>query len=305
LEALGDASQGLRDIPESIRNYHAALELLDPLASDGGIDAVRLQRKIVQLATEAKWNIDLGSYNQVRLTASASRTLLRERLPAMQHEPHAEVVNALATLSFEAWRSQDPPNWEEAESYARAAVAMAEQLGSAPVLSRALGALGNVLDGRSLLREHLEIAMRRLTLSAAASPEHSSEAIDATREAGMALMYVGEYEKALPHLREAEQRAHEARLIGVTVAAIGLQAQCAFRLDRFDEVLALEEKWRDLERHYPRQRVGPTCFYGALSGSVHALRGDGEQARAHARESVAYMELTSGNPEVWQRNQFY
>jgi len=215
------------------------------------------------------------------------------------------VVNALATLSFEALRSQDPPNWEEAESYARAAVAMAEQLGSAPTLSRALGALGNVLDGRSLLREHLEIAMRRLTLSAAASPEHSSEAIDATREAGMALMYVGEYEKALPHLREAEQRAHEARLIGVTTAAIGLQAQCAFRLDRFDEVLALEEKWRDLERHYPRQRVGPTCFYGALSGSVHALRGDSEQARAHARESVAYMELTSGKPEAWQRNQFY
>ena len=131
------------------------------------------------------------------------------------------------------------------------------------------------------------------------------ERIDAASGAGMALMYVGEYEQAIPHLQEAEALAIKAQSIGQQVAAIGLQGQCAFRLDRWDEVIALEEKWRELERRYPRQRVGPTCFSAALSGSVHALRGELDRSRAYGKESVDYMVSMSGSPEIWQRNQFY
>jgi ATP/maltotriose-dependent transcriptional regulator MalT len=131
------------------------------------------------------------------------------------------------------------------------------------------------------------------------------ERIDAVSGAGMALMYVGEYEQAIPHLQEAEALALKAQSIGQQTAAIGLQSQCAFRLDRWDEVLTLEAKWRELERRYPRQRVGPTCFNAALSGSVHALRGELDKSRAYGKESVDYMVSMSGSPEIWQRNQFY
>jgi len=99
--------------------------------------------------------------------------------------------------------------------------------------------------------------------------------------------------------------AIKAQSIGQQTAAIGLQSQCAFRLDRWDEVIAQEEKWRDLERRYSRQRVGPTCFNAALSGSVHALRGDLERANAYAKESYDFMVGVSGPPEEWQRNQHY
>ena len=131
------------------------------------------------------------------------------------------------------------------------------------------------------------------------------ERIDAFSGAGMALMYVGEYEQAIPRLQEAEGLAVKTQSIGQQTAAIGLQSHCAFRLDRWDDVLALEEKWRDLERRYPRQRVGPTCFSVALSGSVHALRGDLDKASAYAGESYDFMVGVSGPPEEWQRNQHY
>ena len=81
------------------------------------------------------------------------------------------------------------------------------------------------------------------------------ERIDAVSGAGMGLMYVGEYEQALhPTCRKQKPWPFKAQSIGQQTAAIGLQSQCAFRLDRWDEVLALEEKWRDLERRFPRQR---------------------------------------------------
>jgi hypothetical protein len=84
-----------------------------------------------------------------------------------------------------------------------------------------------------------------------------------------------------------------------------MQAQCYYRLDRWDEVLETETRWRDLERRYPRERVGETCFFVALSAGVHALRGDRQRAEAYAQESVEYMISMSGRPENWQRNQFY
>ena len=137
---------------------------------------------------------------------------------------------------------------------------MAEELGRSGVLSRALGALGNVLDGQSLLRDHLQVALRRLEVSRDSGVDDTLERIDAVSGAGMALMYVGEYEQAIPHLQEAEALALKAQSIGQQTAAIGLQSQCAFRLDRWDEVIALEEKWRELERRYPRQACRPDLF---------------------------------------------
>jgi hypothetical protein len=43
----------------------------------------------------------------------------------------------------------------------------------------------------------------------------------------------------------------------------------------------------------------------ALSASVHALRGDQEMAKRYKTESYEYMISMSGQPDEWQRNQFY
>jgi class 3 adenylate cyclase/predicted ATPase len=305
LEELGDVYRLLRDIGQAIAIYHDSLHLSETLPERDEIVAVRLNRKIVQIATEAKWNVDLDTYRQARELTLESLNELELSLSAMQGEPNAEIVRALATLSFEAWRNRMPPDWERAQKYAQSAVNIAEELADPVVLSRALGALCNVLDGRSLLRDHLKVALRRLEISMDSRVDDTTERIDAVSGAGMALMYVGEYEQAIPHLQEAEASAVKAQSIGQQIAAISLQSQCAFRLDRWDGVIALEEKWRELERRYPRQRVGPTCFTAALSGSVHALRGDLERANAYAKESYDYMVGVSGPPEEWQRNQHY
>jgi hypothetical protein len=43
----------------------------------------------------------------------------------------------------------------------------------------------------------------------------------------------------------------------------------------------------------------------ALSASVHALRGDHEVSSRYKKESYDYMVSMSGQPQEWQRNQFY
>jgi hypothetical protein len=42
-----------------------------------------------------------------------------------------------------------------------------------------------------------------------------------------------------------------------------------------------------------------------MSASVHALRGNQQKARDYAAESYDYMVSMSGQPDEWQRNQFY
>jgi predicted ATPase len=188
LEELGDAYRLLRDIGQAIALYHDSLHLWETLPAEDSITAVRLHRKIVQLATEAKWNVDLDTYRQVRELTFESLQELELRLSALKHEPNAEVVHALATLSFEAWRSRMPPDWERAQRFAQSAVDMAEELAAPVVLTRALGALGNVLDGQSLLRDHLQVTLRRLAISSDPRLETPLEPIDAGSSAGMALM---------------------------------------------------------------------------------------------------------------------
>ena len=122
---------------------------------------------------------------------------------------------------------------------------------------------------------------------------------------GVALMYVGEYDGALPFLEETTALASQVQAMDQVANALGIQAQCLYRMDRWDEVLAIEEKWRDLEKNYSRERIGETCFFVALSGSVYAMRGDYERADSYAKESYDYMVSMSGLPENWQRNQFY
>lgn len=84
------------------------------------------------------------------------------------------------------------------------------------------------------------------------------EHIDALRGMGAGHMYVGEYEAAIPYLDKAIDLARNVRSPDQIANAIGIKAQCLFRMDKWDEVLEVENQWRDLDRRYTRQRVGET-----------------------------------------------
>jgi tetratricopeptide (TPR) repeat protein len=306
LEELADVCRLVRDFSEAIDFYQQALEIWESLASGDNIVAIRLHRKIVEIATETKWSVDAETYQQLSLISQKSQASLQESLQAMEGEPpHHETVHLLIALSVDAWRVQEPPDWEAAQKFAETSVDMAEQLDDAVLVSQALGVLANVLDGRSKLREHLRVAQRRVEIGQDESFSDLHEKVDTLRGYGAGLMYVGEYAEALPYLEEAADLATDIQAMDQITNALGIRAQCLFRLDRWDEVLENEEKWRDLERRFARERIGETCFFVALSASIFALRGDANRSDSYAKESFDYMVSMSGLQEEWQRNQFY
>jgi len=259
LEELGDVYHLLRDGGRAIDEYQQTLEVWSGLAGADRLTAIRLHRKIVQVVSELKWSVGLEYLQQVNQSRLASRASLEASLGFLESEPpHLETVQVLVALAIDAWRIQEPPDWEAAQRFAQSAVDMAQQLDDLVVLSQALGALATVLDGRSLLREYLQVTQQRLEICRRPQFEDVAESIEALRSTGAAWMYVGEYEQAMPLLQEAESLAEQTRLIEQQANALGLQAQCFFRLDRWDEVIALEVKWRELERRYSRERVGAT-----------------------------------------------
>lgn len=259
LEELADVCRLVRDFTGSITFYQQALDLWNGLQDGDAIVSVRLHRKIVQIATDAKWSVDADTFAEVSEISQESLASLGESLQTMESAPpHPETVLLLTALSVEAWRNETPANWDAAQKYAQAAVDMAELLDDQVLLSRSMGALANVLDGRSLLRQHLQVAMQRLEIGQDPSFADPRERIDILRGAGLALMYVGEYRQARPYLDEAEDYATRIQATDQIANTLGIQAQCLFREDRWDDVLAIEEKWRDLEMHHTRERVGET-----------------------------------------------
>jgi tetratricopeptide (TPR) repeat protein len=135
---------------------------------------------------------------------------------------------------------------------------MSEPLGDQVLYSRALDALASVLDGQSLLRQHLEVAQRRFEITQAPEFPDQRERIDARRGIGAALMYVGEYEQAIAHLDEAKEMAVKLQAPDQIANALGLKTQCFYRMDRWDDVLEIEKDWRDLDLRFTRERVGET-----------------------------------------------
>jgi tetratricopeptide (TPR) repeat protein len=259
LEELGDAYHLLLDGNQSINHYQQALAIYHENDESVVEATLRLNRKIVQAVIDLKWLVDLEHLQPASESRLKSLEELKTNLEIMESRPpHPETVLAYVVLATDAWRIQEPPDWDAAQAYAQAAVEMAGQMDNPVELSKALGALANILEGRSLLREHLQVAKRRLEISRQPDFTDFFESIEALRNAGASYLYAGEYQQALPLLMETEALAARARVVEQQMNALGLLSQCWFRMDRWDEVLATEEKWRDLERRYRRERVGGT-----------------------------------------------
>jgi hypothetical protein len=132
------------------------------------------------------------------------------------------------------------------------------------------------------------------------------ERVNVLYQLGRALLSVGEYEGALSHAAEAENLSAAIQDVTTQVNAMTLQSQCLFPLDRWDGLLAMDEKLREIQARNPFERLGiAMCLHTALLSAVKTLRGDREQADILREETYGIMTKIAGPPERWVRNQHY
>jgi len=295
LEHLADVHRRRGERGEAMTRYQEALELWGGQVGEDRWWAVRLCRKIGETFLHMP-----SSAETERFEVAAQSSLERGLRLTAGEPPHPETVRLLAALANDAWGARARQDWDAAERYARAAVEMAEQLDAPVELSGALDALATVYGVRGRYRERVQLALRRLGISRDVRFADKQEQCQILCQTGNALLLVGEYAEAMPYLAEAERLADHLRDVNLQTYALGLQAQCFFGLDRWDEMLQIEEQRSALEQRYGRDRVDRMCFYCGLRANVLALRGDYEHA-SYWRD-VAYNEMAtrfSGPPERW------
>ena len=183
---------------------------------------------------------------------------------------------------------------------------MAEELGGPVELSSALESLANVYGAKGHLRERVEVCLRRLALSYEPRFNDLKEMANILLQTGMAVYDVGDYIQALGYLSQAENLGFQIRDIPVQADALVRQAGCLFRLDRWDELLEIDSKIRQLEADFTVERMGVlTCFYYALQSHVRYLRGEIHLAQALKSKAYEVMVSITGPPEKWVRNQHF
>ena len=303
LEKLAGVTGPMKDI-QALSYYQTALKLWSSLASADKMIAVRLHRKILETAFQLHWNVEEEALVAWSQTLAASRAYLEARLPLAQSEhPKLEWVRVLTTLAkITDMGFPSPEDLETAEGYARAAVDLAKQLDAPEELSDALEALGRIYFVLGRLPDQLEVSRRRLALSRDPRFGDPRKRIGILLSFTDALMVVGEYAQAMQQLLESERLAIQIRDVAGRVWALGLQALCMFRLDRWDELFKLEEKRRELEQRYSRDQLGGgNCVVLSLCAAAHALQGDLDQARFLREQAFAIMARDSN----WGRTQYY
>jgi DNA-binding SARP family transcriptional activator len=301
LEELADLHFKLDQNARAIPIYLEALQLWRGLADADNWIAVRLQRKIGEATTS------MNQFADYQRFAGTSRFSLEAGLALVQNQaPRPETIRLLRTLSRDAWYIVSSADWDAAERYARSAVKMAEELNLPVELSSALESLSIVHGARGQFRERVEVCRRRLELSRDLRFTDYRERVNVAYQLGRALLSVGEYEAALIHAKEAEELSAAIQDVTTQVNAMTLQSQCLHPLDRWDDLLAMDERLRHIQSHYTFERLGiAMCFHTALVSAVRTLRGEREQADNLREEAYTMMTKIVGPPERWVRNQRY
>jgi tetratricopeptide (TPR) repeat protein len=301
LEHLADLHSFTHAGAQAIPLLQEAMDLWGQTAADPMV-IVRLHRKIVEATVRMNRWADIQRFEPATRASAEAGLKLVEGQP-----PHSETVRLLTTLSREAWGKHVPPDWDSAEHYARLAVQMAEQLGAPVELSNALSALTSVYGARGLFREGVQVELRRLALSQDPRFTDMRERVNILHRAGAALSDVGENAQAMPHLLEAERLANQIQDLDQQLSTLRVQSYCLYQMDRWDEVIEIEEKWRALEKRYPNffRLVWASCFQVSLNASVHARRGNFERAAALREESRAIMLEADGTEERFGRDGYY
>jgi DNA-binding SARP family transcriptional activator len=301
LEGLADLHHMINEGVRAIPLYLEALQLWRGLSNANIWIAVRLQRKIGETVT------NMNRFADYQRFAATARSSLEAGLILVQDQaPHPETIRLLRTLSRDAWYVASSADWDAAERYAQSAVTMAERLSAPEELSSALEALAIVYGARGLYRENVDACLRRLELSRNPRFTDDRERVNIHYQLGRALLAVGDYETAIAHAAEAENLSAAIQDITTQVNAMTLQSQCLYPLDRWDDLLALDERLRDIQARNAFERLGiATCFHLALHSAVRTLRGERERANTLREESYGIMIALAGPPEDWSRNQYF
>jgi predicted ATPase/class 3 adenylate cyclase len=305
-EQLADVQVLLGIGTQAIPLYQAALELWQSVSGADKMIGARLHGKILQTVTFLKMRIDADRFKPLVDVASASNASLEAALKAAENEPPSlEKVRLLTILSTYAQYDCVPVDWDLAEGYARRALEMAGKLDAALALSMALGTLGELYFNRGLWRELVQVCLQRLALSRDPRFNNLQERLPALIDTAQALTRVGEYAQAIPFLLEGESLAAQMQDALMEKYALDERTHCLFRLDRWDEILNLGEKMRDMQQRYPREQIGASCQTIAMIASIHAMRGEMDLALIQRNEAQAIMTAVSGSFEHWVRTEHY
>ena len=302
LEKLADHLSYIHEGVEAVPLYQEFLSLLTMEDDPTHEIKLRLHRKIIKaISGMNRWE-DIQRFESVSQESRATGLKFIEK-----EAPQIEALRLLTELSEDAWLHQVPQDWDSAEQYARRAVEMAEQLGDPTELSEALNALSNAYGGHGLFRERIDLELRRLELIRDLHFTDANKRIRVLNQAGAALVYVGEYDKAMPHLLEAERLASQIQDLDQLLTILRVQSFCLYLQDQWDEVLKIEEKWRALEKQYPKffRLVFGSCFQIALNASVHARRGEMDQAVRLREEARVLMMGLDGSEVRFGRDNYY
>lgn len=301
LEDLADLHFKINEGVQAIPIFLEALQLWRGLADADKWIAVRLQRKIGETVTS------MNRFADYQRFAATARSSLDAGLALVQGQaPHPETIRLLRILSRDAWYVASSADWERAERYAQTAVTMAETLDLPEELSSALEALAIVYSARGLYRENVDVCLRRLEISHDPRFKDYRERVNIHYQLGRALLAIGDYRAALTHAAEAENLSAVIQDITTQVNAMTLQSQCLFPLDRWDDLIAMDEKLKDIQARNAFERLGiAMCFHTALHSAVRTLRGEHEKASTLREESYGIMIAVGGPPEGWSRNQYF
>ena len=306
LEQLADVKSLLGVGTQAIPLYLQALEWWQGIEGTDKMISARLHGKIVQTVVNLRFRIDADRSKPLVEVAATSSASLDAALKASENEPPSlEKVRMLTILSTNAQYVRVPVDWDLAEGYARSALEMAEKLDAALALSTALGTLGELYFNRGLWRELVQVCLQRLALSRDARSNDLHERIPALIDTGQALICVGEYAQAIPFLLEGESLAGQMQDVLMEKYALNERTHCLFRLDRWDEILNLGEKLRDMQLRYPQEQIGASCQTIAFIASIHAMRGDLDLAVIQRREAQTIMTSISGSFDHWVRTEHY
>jgi class 3 adenylate cyclase/tetratricopeptide (TPR) repeat protein len=304
LEELADLLSFVNAGADAIPLYQESIALWSGAEDDSHQVAIRLHRKTIEAVGRTN-RPDFERFKQVLDQSIQTALRLVEDQP-----PIAETVrllSAISEVSISDTIVSASGNWDAAEAYARQGVVMAEQLGEPVEICHALNPLRHVYGARGLWRERVQVELRRLALSRDPRFDDAHERVQIFVSAGQALMSVGEYTQAMSHLLEAERLADQVQDLDQQCASLMWQAMCLYQMDRWDEVMRLEAKFRLLERRYPNlfKFVFARCLQVALDAGVHARRGEFEQAAALRDQSRAIMLEESGSEAQFTRANFY
>jgi predicted ATPase len=306
IEQLADVQLLLGAGTQAIPRYQEALELWQNTEGADIRIEMRLHGKILHTVRYLKFGVDSHQFKSLLVIAAASSTSLEEALKKVEREPPSlEKIRLLTELSSYAGYLRNPVNLDLAEQYGRTAVKMAEKLEATVELSKALRTLANLYYWRGLPRESLRVNLRRLLISRDIHFNNMRERVIVLLDTGNSLMIVGDYAQANPIFLEAESLAVLIQAIDLEFAALEERARCLFWLDRWDEILNLEERSRDMQRRYPLEQIGVSCLRIAVNASIHAMRGEMDLAVIQRKESEAIMTGVVGSTEQWEREQHY